>query len=347
MKTPESRSPSENEAIEATAAAWLAQRDEGLTGVQLAEFARWHEADPRHAAAIARLGETWELLGRLREYRPEARVHPDPDLLAKPRPAIVVHRPMVAAAGLLAAALAVAAVWYWVAPTAAPAVAPQQYATTAEGYQRMMLADGSVVELNAESEVRVNYTPAERRVRLLKGEAHFTVAKNAARPFWVEAGGVTVRAVGTAFNVRLGASRIEVLVTEGKVEVDQSAVHPGVGAALAPTRMEAGERLVIVPRGEADTSAVEKVAPDAMRDALAWQDSRLVFTDTPLAEVVAQFNKYNRVQIELADETLNREPVGGSWRAGNPELFVRMIAEGGGIVIDRPAPNRIVLRKAP
>lgn len=347
MKNPESRSPSENEAIEATAAAWLAQRDDGLTGGQLAEFARWHEADPRHAAAIARLEETWGLLGKLREFRPEARVHPDPDILAKPRPAIVVHRPAVAAAGLLAAALALAAVWYWVKPAAAPLATPQQYATTAEGYQRMMLEDGSVVELNAESEVRVNYTAAERRVRLLKGEAHFVVAKNANRPFWVEAGGVTVRAVGTAFNVRLAASRIEVLVTEGKVEVDQSGAHATGTTAIAPTLMEAGQRLVIVPRGVPENPVVEKIAPDAMRDALAWQDSRLVFSGTPLADVVAQFNKYNRVQIELADSALNQEPVGGSWRAGNPEGFVRMLAEDGGILVEYRAPDRIILRKAP
>jgi len=347
VKTPESHSPSENEAIEATAAAWLAQRDDGLTGAQLAEFARWHEADPRHAAAIARLEETWGLLSRLREFRPEARIHPDPDILARPRPAIVVYRPAVAAAGLLAAALALAAVWYWVRPAPAPLTVPQQYATTTEGYQRMILEDGSVVELHAESEVRVNYTPAERRVRLLKGEAHFIVAKNAARPFWVEAGGVTVRAVGTAFNVRLAQSRIEVLVTEGKVEVDQSAAHAAGTAAPAPTLMQAGERLVIVPQAATENPVVEKIAPDALRDALAWQDSRLVFNDTPLADVVAQFNKYNRVQIELADSALSQEPVGGNWRAGNPELFVRMIAEGGTIIVEHPAPDRIILRKAP
>jgi transmembrane sensor len=341
VKTPDQTSPSENEAIEATAAAWLAQRDDGLNGAQLAEFARWHEADPRHAAALARLEETWALLGQLREYRPEARVHPDRDLLAQPQPTLAFYRPAVAAAGLLAAALAVAAVWWWAQPVA-PLTGPQQYATTTGGYQRMILADGSVVELNADSEVRVAYAAAERRVYLVKGEAHFSVTKNPARPFWVEAGSVQVRAVGTAFNVRLGAAEIEVLVTEGKVEVDQ----PGGGAA-ARSMLEAGQRLVLAQQSAVVAPTVEKIAPAAMRNALAWQDKLLILSDQPLGEVVAQFNQHNRVQLELADPALASKIVGGSWRASNLDGFVSWLAGDDEILVERPEPGRIILRQAP
>src|SRR5581483_9214616 len=102
------------------------------------------------------------------------------------------------------------------------AAAPQIYTTAAGGYERQTLADGSVVELNGNTQVQVAYSPAERRVRLVQGEAHFTVAKNKRRPFWVEAQGVSVRAVGTAFNVRLDPQRVDVLVTEGRVPVAQT-----------------------------------------------------------------------------------------------------------------------------
>lgn len=342
MKHPDHSSPSENETIEATAAAWLAQRDDGLNGKQLAEFARWHEADPRHAAAIARLEETWVLLGQLRAYRPEARVHPDRDLLAKPRPALVLYRPAVAAAGLLAAALAFAAVWFWVKPATAPLTGPQQYATTTDGYQRMTLTDGSVVELNADSEVQVAYVPAERRVRLVKGEAHFVVKKDAQRPFLVEAGTVTVRAVGTAFNVRLGATEIEVLVTEGKVEVDQ-----GHAASLPKAVLEANQKLTFAQLNPVAVPVVEKIEPAVMRNVLSWQDTRLIFSETPLSSVVEQFNQHNRVKLVLADPELASKPVDGSWRAGNTEGLVRMLVESGEFVADRPDADRIILRKAP
>lgn len=351
MKKSDSPSPSENEAIEATAAAWLAQRDDGLSAAQLAEFARWHEADPRHAAAIVRLEKTWALLGQLRDYRPEARVHPDRDLLAKPRPVIVFYKPAIAAATAMAACLALVAGWLWLRPAApAEVAATPQYATTSGGYQRMTLEDGSVVELNADSEVRVNYTPAERRVRLVKGEAHFIVAKNRERPFWVEAGAVTVRAVGTAFNVRLGTAKIEVLVTEGKVEVDQSAVRTASAKAAGRSLLEAGQLLVIQPTNPVSHPLPEQVAPDVMRDTLAWQDSRLKFSNTPLADAVAEFNKRNLVQIELADAELAQIPIGGSWRGENVEAFVRMLTSGSEstIVVEaQPDPNRIVLRRAP
>ncbi len=106
--------------------------------------------------------------------------------------------------------------------------APEVYATTADSYQRVTLADGSVAELNASSEIKVNYTPADRRVQLVRGEAHFTVAKNKERPFWVQAGTVKVRAVGTAFDVRITEREIDVLVTEGKVTL---AKNNPIGAA--------------------------------------------------------------------------------------------------------------------
>lgn len=350
MKKSDTPSPSENEAIEATAAAWLAQRDDGLNAAQLAEFARWHEADPRHAAAIARLEKTWLLLGQLRDYRPEARVHPDRDLLAKPRPVLVFYKPAVAAVGALAACFVLALAWLWLRPSS-PATAPgaPQYATTSGGYQRMTLEDGSVVGLNADSEVRVNYSPAERRVRLVKGEAHFIVAKNRERPFWVEAGAVTVRAVGTAFNVRLGTAQIEVLVTEGKVEVDQSGAQAAGAKSPGRSLLEAGQLLVIQPENPVSRPLPEQVAPDAMRDALAWQDARLKFTDTKLGDAIAQLNRHNRVQIELADAELADLRIGGRWQAQNAELLVRMLTTDpdSGIAVEaQPDPNRIILRHA-
>ena len=272
--------------------------------------------------------------------------------------------PAVAAASALAACIALVAVWWWGAPRSVGAV-EQRYATTVDGYERVNLADGSMLELNSSSEVGVQFSPAERRVRLVRGEAHFTVAKNKARPFLVEAGGVAVRAVGTAFNVRLGAREVEVLVTEGRVavgeveRVDLNALARSEAAAPDPARwgqrtppsgalLSANERTVIAtarPAVSLTAPVVERIAPAAVRDALAWQGPRLVFADTPLAEAITQFNRRNQVQLEIADAELGALPIGGSFRVENVEGFVRLLVTGGDIAADRPDATRVVLRK--
>jgi len=161
--------PSDIEAIEATAAAWLAQRDDHLSPAGEREFAQWRAADPRHEAALARLENAWSALQQLRDFRPEAARHPDRDLLrgqaARRRRRNVF--PALATAAL-AASLAVAAVWS-IGHSRREMPAAQRYATTIDGYERVTLQDGSLLELNASSEVVVEFTPVERRVRLMRG----------------------------------------------------------------------------------------------------------------------------------------------------------------------------------
>lgn len=336
------------------AAAWLAQRDEGLSAEEQADFARWQQADPRHAAAVARLEQVWTALQQLREFRPAARTHPDRDLLAGARaPARIISFPAMAALAALAAAVAVGVFLWRSAPTAAtpapghPTIAATTYATTTDGYQRVVLDDGSVLELNASSEARVNFLPAERQVRLLRGEAHFTVAKNPRRPFIVQAGDVSVRAVGTAFNVRLAEHEVEVLVTEGRVQVENRAA--GAGPAGSPSELSARQRLVVAMPAAAPAVAasVETLPPETVQAALAWQGPRLSFADTPLASVVAQFNRQNRIQIELGDASLASVPVDGSFRAENVEAFIRLLESNGSVQVERIGPDRIILRRAP
>ena len=369
--------PSDDEAVEATAAAWLAQQDDGLSPAEEAEFARWRGADGRHETAVRRLEGAWSALQQLRDFRPEAQKHPDRDLLraATRRRARVVSFPAMASAAV-AASLILAAAWWFVGTSRDTYPAARHYATTVDGYQRVSLEDGSTLELNGNSEMNVHYLPTARRVRLIRGEAHFTVAKDPLRPFSVEAGNIAVRALGTAFNVRMAASEVEVLVTEGKVDVDQTARRalesqqsrrePENGGKLDeasrapttsnPTRLGVNER-AIIPLGpparrapdEAFATAmpvVERVAPEMIREALAWQSSRLLFIDTPLGEAVAQFNRRNQVQLVIGDSELAALPIGGRFRADNFEGFVRLLEAGGDIVVARPDPNRIVLYKA-
>lgn len=332
------------------AATWLAQRDDGLSAEEQADFARWQQADPRHAAAVARLEMTWTALQQLREFRPESRVHPDRDLLAGARPpAKIISFPAAAALAGLAAAVALAAFTWWPPrPAPSPAAAGSAaYATTADGYQRVTLEDGSVLELNANSLVHVHYLPEQRRVELKRGEAHFTVAKQPQRPFIVRAGTVAVRAVGTAFNVRLAERDVEVLVTEGRVKVEN---HPAGAAAPGELpELGTGERLVVSTQtGPAPAPArAELLPPEAMQAALAWQGPRLRFVETPLADVVTQFNRHNRIQIGLADASLAGLPVDGSFRSENVEAFIRLLESDRTIRVERVTPDRIIIHRVP
>lgn len=332
---------SAHESIEATAAAWLAQRDDGLSASEAAAFEQWRQRDPRHEQAVVRLENAWRSLGLLRDFRPTAAAHPDRDLLrSKPRRQFVLRPAWVELT--LAAALVLAAVWWFRPADPAAAASPRHtFATAAGGYQRSTLPDGSIVELNANTTLTAAYSKAERRVTLTQGEAHFTVARAVDRPFIVVAGALEVRALGTAFNVRLSSRQVEVLVTEGRVEVIKEDV-----SLAAP--LVAGEQLVWSASDTAPgrAPAVRSVPIDVTRKELAWQSTRLFFTETALGEVIAQFNRHNQVQIKLADPALASLPVGGSFRPDNVEAFVRLLSSDGSIRVERPEADLIVLHPA-
>ena len=337
--------------IEEVAATWLTQRAEGLSLAQKREFARWCRADARHAAAVARLEAACALLEKMPQVRPELQpVVAFPVPPRAPLPAVATPRPVARWLMLVGAAAVVAVValggWRW----GRPAVLASAYATAAGGYQRVLLSDGSILELNANTEVRVSMLAQTRHVALVAGEAHFTVAHDAARPFIVAAHRVAVRAVGTAFNVRLAPTSVEVLVTEGRVVLaaptmrvsDEREQRSDAGFAAGSTMVSASQRALV-----SDSSVVpvvEKIAPEIMREALSWQERKLVFAETPLREVVAQFNRRNRIQLVLGDVSLAERPVGGTFAADNVEGFVRLLESSGAIAVERRDESSVVLR---
>jgi transmembrane sensor len=221
------------------------------------------------------------------------------------------------------------------------------------------LPDGTVIKLNTDSAVDVRYDAAVRRVRLVRGEAHFAVAKNAARPFIVSAAGVDVRVVGTIFNIRLRPESVDVLVTEGVVRVgppvtEESAPAVGGAAGGVPSELTAGQKVSVAlgARVAIPVSAPIAVSAEELRQVLAWQSRRLEFDATPLRAIVAEFNRYNRHRLVVADPQLEAQRFGGSFPAGDYATFVRMLeldfdvvaeTNGGETVLrrrERPSPGR-------
>lgn len=335
--------PNDDDAIDEAASQWIVERAEGLDPEQTLKFEEWLRADPRHTAAIERMEQTHALLARL----PFAAGRLDEAGKSERS-----ERPARGGWGWrwpagLAAAAAFALVAGWPGASPGPATASVRYATASGGYERAELNDGSIVELNANSEVKVDFAAGERRVTLLAGEAHFHVARDEKRPFVVTAGDYSVRAVGTAFSVRLAPVAVEVLVTHGKVLVSQQETKRAAPVPSANRPMlEAGQRVVIEPGAPPSAQRVETVAPEALRAALAWQERRLVFTDTPLREVVDRFNQRNRTRLVLGDSELGSRLVGGVFAVDNVEAFVRLLEDSGDIVSERQPGGEIVLHLA-
>ena len=265
-------------------------------------------------------------------------VEPDPDLFA-PEVEQTTRRKVWKTAALAVsclAALVVLAIYFLPGEERFS----ESYATDASGIENVTLADSSVVELNASSRVEVALTDRLRTVRLVEGEAHFQVAKDQSRPFLVEVGEVTVRAVGTAFNVRHSDEGVEVLVTEGLVELIS-----GQGSGKV-SRLGAGA-LAWVKRGAGElVPAVRSVDVEEMARMLAWKGVRLKFEEVTLEEAIARFNEANALQVVIADESLKSRRIGGSFLAADLEGFLRLLRMDGSVVVEQEESGVWVLRTA-
>lgn len=235
---------------------------------------------------------------------------PTADLPIKPKTPSRSYVRAIAASVLMM--LAVAATWsFW--PSG------PSYRTPVGGLAFLPIADGSTVTLSTDSEVRVTLTETERRVNLERGEAFFEVAKDAARPFVVVAGGQRVIAVGTKFSVRRDAGDIRVVVAEGRVRVEDS------DGRVAPSlQLAAGD---IARAGAADTMVQAKPMSE-VEESLSWRSGYLVFRDASLADAVAEFNRYTEHKIVIDDQTVAAMRVGGKFRTTNVGGFLRLLETG-------------------
>lgn len=218
---------------------------------------------------------------------------------------------------------------------------------TGIGEQRsIILEDGSLVQLNARSRLRVRFTEKRRSVDLLEGQALFTVAKNPARPFVVTTNETRVRAVGTQFDVYRKRSGTVVTVVEGRVAVNpthrtrrDSALEQHARNSQRADGEVAGraEREVLVVAGEQIAITAIKVALPAPVDTAvvtAWTEKRLVFESTPLHEVVEEFNRYNRQQLVIRDPELFDFHVSGVFPSTDSSRMVEFLRQRFGVTMN-------------
>lgn len=297
--------------IQQEATRWVVKCDLGpLLPDERAQLDAWLEADPRHRGAYVRADAA-----RLNVERVAALASgTTPKLPARSRN---VHIAIAAAFALVAVLVAVT---WQIHETS------ERYRSGIGELRKVALEDGSNMFLGTASHAVVRFDATTRKVSLTDGEALFEVAKNPARPFVVQAGDTTVRAVGTTFSVQHDANRVEVIVAEGIVEISRAD-----GASV--TRLTADQHAILV---EDRPVAVQLISVDETQRQLAWHTGRLEFDGQTLGAAVAQINRYNRRQIVVTDARLARHPVVGVFRSTDIEAFANIAAAalGANVVIE-------------
>lgn len=224
---------------------------------------------------------------------------------------------------------------------------------TGIGEQRAYkLADGSIVHLNTNSRVMIDYSAKSREVRLLRGEALFTVEHDAARPFRVSANRVRIQAVGTQFNVYLAHAQTTVTVLEGAVKIAQdSRANKDDATAIAVKQpaarnwgtnagdfvLGAGQQATVTLNGEVKPLPIENVIETA-----AWRERRVIFKAKPLTEIAAQFNRYSTRQIRIVGREIGQRRLSGVFDVDDPELLVEFLSRDDAISIHRTKEEIVV-----
>lgn len=344
MKEEQETPPDQLDRIKRKSAEWVVKHDKGLTAEELDSFFQWLGDDPRHGECFAASKQSWKDFNQLAQWRPEHSEEPNPDLLATLKSLRSWKKWSVL--GGLAAALALVT-FSWIQDED-PVVEPvEQYVVTDttldHGYHR--LEDGSEIDLNEQTELVVAYSDKQRLIQLISGEAHFMVKKDPDRPFVVEAGGTKVMAIGTAFNVRVAKDSVEVLVTEGRVRMEDAKEE----GRPSPQRnfshdLVSGQRSIISLSAQAPR--VEDISEGEMDEMLYWKPDVLDFSSTPLSEAISAFNERNEVRMVIADSELAHQPIVASFRSNNINGFVRLLHLTMGIEADYQGDSEIVLYKS-
>ncbi|MFC4311159.1 FecR family protein [Steroidobacter flavus] len=268
------------------AVAWFTKlRDPKLSESERAEFSRWHDASPEHAAAYEEVAAVWSQLDAV----------PAPAPLRQPNSWLRYAS--------IAATLAIVTITALSAPPGGFRTLLADERTGAGESRALHLPDGSEAWLDASSALSFDVTAEERRVTLIAGRAFFNVRHEEARPFVVTVGSAQVRDIGTAFEIVKHDSGANVYVTEGVVEVSLD----GGGAAT----LNAGQGVRI-----GDT--IGNIQSVVAADVAAWRTQRIVFVDVPLSLVVEDVERHGGGHIFIMDDALADRRITGSFDTRAP-----------------------------
>jgi len=301
--------PQSPELVRAEAAArWCMRLCEGqMTNAARAEFVHWLNSDPLHRAAFDQAVATWEEVHAAQAH-PELlvlRVEALESLRRAQRARAGRRSPGTRVSWLLGTSVALAILF------AIGVRWPLNLGEFSSGIgerRTVPLADGSLVSLDASSEVRVRYSAAQRTLHLVRGRAKFDVAKNAGRPFLVHAADREIVATGTAFSVEIVQKQVRVILYEGQVSVE------GLGQRIP---LLAGQELIAtIALAQTHTEAID------VTHSLSWENGQLEFVREPLASAVERVNRYARNPVSVGDSVAANVPISGVYTAGDTQAFI-------------------------
>ncbi len=353
------------EVIEQSAAEWVTKIDRGLTAEEQRALSEWLEVSPVHGEALVKCASMWDLLDvlspiaklmpidKLNLHAEHAAFEESPDLdstmVDGETKASNIRRFSNSRSGpwAIAATILMAVGIYFVQPIQ-PATQSlstpvnmaektressqlKRYKTGVGEMSTVTLADGSVLQLNTDSELSIQFTENRRQLELLSGEVYFEVAKDPSKPFVVDVGSDQVVAVGTAFNIdaRPGLDT-EVLVTEGKVQVN-------VNANLKKNGFTAGrgkaDELFLIPGqkvtiGENSPKVSDQQDSDTL---LSWREGMLIFQGEPLSEAIREIDRYTALSFTIMDESIAQIPVGGFFKTGDTDQLLQILSLNFGV----------------
>ncbi len=324
-----------NDDLEAEAASWLTVLGrENLSKDELADFNQWLNQSVGHRAAFDEISGLWDDLAILKDLDDIAEAV---IAMPEPRKSIWLRRPFLSMAASLVIGVAVAGLFY---VQYLNGLTQRDEFVTLIGEQRTVhLSDDSTIQLNTDSHVEIDFSVDKRAIRLLRGEAHFDVAKHKQRPFYVYAGSGVVRAVGTAFTVRLMLrDEVEVTVEEGRVSL--SSLQP-TGATNAQVRnltrrqflteLTAGQSTVFGKQVE----QISQMQPPELSRKLAWRQGMLAYAGDRLIDVVEDVSRYTDITIEISDPVLRNLPIAGYFKVGEVEALFDSLELTFGLDVER------------
>lgn len=264
-----------------------------------------------------------EALGRHREELKKLFPIPSP----KPKP----RKPNRAAGTALLLAVATG-VLAWLNP----AYKSESFSTAIGERRAVALADGSRLLLDSGSHVDISWHVRSRQVDLRSGQVLFDVSEALYRPFLVSAGSTRVQVLGTRFNVRrLDDDNVRVTLARGRVEVD------GASTAQSPVFLTPGQQVDSI-RGQ-----LQPVAQVDASTAMAWQEDRIVFEQTPLGEAVSLLRQYRQAPILLSDPSLATLKVTGVFEAHSTDMLLDLLPTILPVAVNRQADGVVQIQRKP
>lgn len=299
------------------AALWLARmQSSDATEHDRQRFQNWLKADPAHVTAFEEMRALWSDLGNI-ELLPATDKKRDGSGRA-----ILAGLTCIGVIGLsLLYAHQRGFIDQWQA----------DYYTEVGETRLLKLDDGTNISMNTDTAITVHYSDRERRISLLRGEAYFDVAKNPSRPFVVDDGSLTAKALGTHYSVRTasGALPREVQVEEGRVEV------------------ATGDEVTVLTPGEAATLGQDGKLLRSRKDvanSMAWREGKLVFSGQPLREVLEVLAQYRRGRILVLDDRAAEQRVSGIFDLKNTDQALNILVDSLPVTVSRLSGMLIIVR---